>query len=122
MRGKKIQHLRIDTHENNKVMQHLILKNGFEKCGIIYVDDGSPRVAFEKNHLRKKMKKKIAQNPHMEEKDLKESDNNRCNRDSTYSDILRSKYEASDPNCNTFGCKRNFRYICALYFADSDYF
>lgn len=45
---KKIQHLRIDTHENNQVMQHLILKNGFEKCGIIYVDDGSPRVAFEK--------------------------------------------------------------------------
>lgn len=45
---KKIQHLRIDTHENNKVMQHLILKNGFEKCGVIYVDDGSPRVAFEK--------------------------------------------------------------------------
>lgn len=45
--GKK-KHLRIDTHENNKIMQHLILKNGFEKCGIIYVDDGSPRIAFEK--------------------------------------------------------------------------
>lgn len=44
----KIQHLRIDTHEKNQVMQHLILKNGFEKCGVIYVDGGSPRVAFEK--------------------------------------------------------------------------
>ena len=45
---EKIKHLRIDTHENNQVMQHLILKNGFEKCGIIYTDDGSPRIAFEK--------------------------------------------------------------------------
>jgi L-amino acid N-acyltransferase YncA/predicted GNAT family N-acyltransferase len=70
---EKIQHLRIDTHENNKVMQHLILKNGFEKCGIIYVDDGSPRVAFEKTS-KEEDEKKIAQNPHMEEKDLKESD------------------------------------------------
>ena len=44
----KIRHLRIDTHENNQVMQHLILKNGFEKCGIIFTDDGTPRIAFEK--------------------------------------------------------------------------
>lgn len=43
-----ISHLRIDTHENNKVMQHLIEKNGFWKCGIIYVADGSPRIAYEK--------------------------------------------------------------------------
>ncbi len=69
----KIQHLRIDTHENNKVMQHLILKNGFEKCGIIYVDDGSPRVAFEKTS-KEKDEKKIAQKPYMEEKDSRESD------------------------------------------------
>ena len=69
---EKIQHLRIDTHENNKVMQHLILKNGFEKCGIIYTDDGSPRIAFEKIS-KEKDEKKIAQNPHTEEKDLKES-------------------------------------------------
>ena len=33
----------IDTHEDNEVMQHLILKNGFEKRGIIYTDDGSPQ-------------------------------------------------------------------------------
>lgn len=38
----------IDTHEDNEVMQHLILKNGFEKRGIIYTDDGSPRFAYEK--------------------------------------------------------------------------
>lgn len=46
--NKKIKHLRIDTHRDNKVMQHLILKNGFQKCGIIYVADGSPRIAYEK--------------------------------------------------------------------------
>lgn len=46
--SEKIPHLRIDTHENNKVMQHLIEKNGFEKCGIIYVADGTPRIAYEK--------------------------------------------------------------------------
>ncbi len=45
---KQIQHLRIDTHSNNKIMQHLILKNGFIQCGIIYVEDGSSRIAYEK--------------------------------------------------------------------------
>ncbi|QIB70295.1 N-acetyltransferase [Aminipila butyrica] len=40
-------HLRIDTHFDNQVMQHLIVKNGFEKRGIIYVEDGSPRLAYE---------------------------------------------------------------------------
>lgn len=44
----KTNHLRIDTHKDNKIMQHLILKNGFQKCGIIHVSDGSPRIAYEK--------------------------------------------------------------------------
>lgn len=41
------RHLRIDTHADNHIMQRLILKNGFERRGIIHVEDGSPRVAFE---------------------------------------------------------------------------
>lgn len=45
---KKIKHLRIDTHNDNKIMQHVIEKNGFTKCGIIHVKDGSPRIAYEK--------------------------------------------------------------------------
>lgn len=45
---KKIPHLRIDTHKDNFVMQRAILKCGFEKCGIIYLSDGSPRIAYEK--------------------------------------------------------------------------
>ena len=40
--------LRCDTHDDNKVMQHVMKKNGFECCGRIYVEDGSPRVAFQK--------------------------------------------------------------------------
>ncbi|MBQ6494685.1 MAG: N-acetyltransferase [Bacilli bacterium] len=43
-----ISHIRVDTHENNKVMQHLLLKNGFKRCGIIYVEDKTPRIAYEK--------------------------------------------------------------------------
>ena len=39
--------IRIDTHHNNKIMQRQIEKNGFEKCGTIYVRDGSPRIAYQ---------------------------------------------------------------------------
>lgn len=41
------RHLRIDTHENNLPMQHLILKHGFSYCGIIYASDGTARLAYE---------------------------------------------------------------------------
>lgn len=44
----KISHLRIDTHNDNKIMQHVIVKNGFKRCGIIHVRDGSARIAYEK--------------------------------------------------------------------------
>ena len=46
--GEKCPHLRADTHEDNKIMQKVILKNGFQETGIIYVEDGTPRIAFEK--------------------------------------------------------------------------
>lgn len=38
--------IRVDTHANNATMQRQIEKNGFVKCGIIYVQDGSPRLAY----------------------------------------------------------------------------
>ena len=42
-------HLRIDTHGDNTVMQHLLKKLGFVHCGTIYVEeDNYPRLAFEK--------------------------------------------------------------------------
>lgn len=40
--------LKIDTHEDNLIMQHLVKKFGFIYCGIIYVADGSPRLAYQK--------------------------------------------------------------------------
>lgn len=39
--------LRIDTHQDNKTMQHLVEKSGFIRCGIIHLQDGSPRIAYQ---------------------------------------------------------------------------
>lgn len=39
--------LRIDTHEDNRVMRALIERSGFVRCGIIYVADGTPRIAYQ---------------------------------------------------------------------------
>lgn len=44
----KTANIRIDTHEDNKIMQHLLEKNGFTRCGIIYLENGSPRIAYHK--------------------------------------------------------------------------
>ena len=44
---QEIPHLRIDTHADNKPMQAAILSYGFTECGIIYVADGSPRLAYD---------------------------------------------------------------------------
>ncbi|MBQ9162212.1 MAG: GNAT family N-acetyltransferase [Clostridia bacterium] len=41
--------LRIDTHDGNVVMRRMLEKHGFEYCGIIYLQSGDPRVAYEKN-------------------------------------------------------------------------
>lgn len=40
--------LRCDTHQDNKVMQHVLEKNGFSRCGIIYLENGDPRIAYQK--------------------------------------------------------------------------
>ena len=42
------QSLRADTHADNKIMQHLLEQNGFTRCGVIHVADGSPRYAYQK--------------------------------------------------------------------------
>lgn len=42
-------HVRVDTHTDNKVVQSLLEKLGYERRGIIYVvEDNYPRFAYEK--------------------------------------------------------------------------
>lgn len=40
--------LRIDTHEDNYIMQNLLKKNGFCYCGVIICEDGTKRLAYQK--------------------------------------------------------------------------
>ncbi len=41
--------LRIDTHEDNLAMQKALEKNGFVRCGIIYIFNGDERIAYHKD-------------------------------------------------------------------------
>ena len=40
--------IRVDTHKDNKSMLKFIEKNGFQKCGIVYIRKTDERIAFEK--------------------------------------------------------------------------
>ena len=40
--------VRIDTHRDNIPMQKTLAKNGFEYCGIIYLQNGEERLAYQK--------------------------------------------------------------------------
>jgi RimJ/RimL family protein N-acetyltransferase len=40
--------IRIDTHESNARMRAVLKKQGFAECGTIYIEDGTPRIAFQK--------------------------------------------------------------------------
>ena len=40
--------LRIDTHSDNHIMQHLLARHGFTLCGTIYLASGSPRLAYQR--------------------------------------------------------------------------
>lgn len=44
-----IDNIRIDTHADNFPMLNGLQRLGFKKCGIIYISDGSPRIAFQKS-------------------------------------------------------------------------
>ena len=46
--ASRYAHLRIDTHRDNRIMQHLIEKHGFTYCGIIWLLDGTERLAYER--------------------------------------------------------------------------
>ena len=44
----KDPNIRIDTHRDNTIMQHNIVKCGFTYCGIIYLASGDERLAYQK--------------------------------------------------------------------------
>ncbi len=43
----KISNIKIDTHENNHTMQHVLEKNGFKKCGVVYLENGDVRTGYQ---------------------------------------------------------------------------
>ena len=43
-----VKSIKIDTHRDNLSMQKFLKKNGFEYCGIIFLEDGIERFAFER--------------------------------------------------------------------------
>lgn len=43
----RIDYLRIDTHKDNLAMQGAIEAFGFQKCGTIFVRDGTKRIAYD---------------------------------------------------------------------------
>ena len=44
----RCRNLRVDTHEDNRIMRHCIGKAGFRYCGIIHLPGGDPRLAYQK--------------------------------------------------------------------------
>jgi len=42
--------VRGDTHKYNDVMQNVFEKNGFKRCGIIYVENNTPRIAYQREN------------------------------------------------------------------------
>ena len=44
----KCGNVRIDTHRDNIPMQRALEKNGFTRCGIIYLANGDERIAYQR--------------------------------------------------------------------------
>ena len=40
--------IRIDTHKDNRIMQHNLAKYGFTYCGIIHIASGAERLAYQR--------------------------------------------------------------------------
>lgn len=45
---RNIFSIKVDTHEKNESMKKMLINNGFIYCGVIYLENGSKRIAFEK--------------------------------------------------------------------------
>ena len=46
--AERYAHIRIDTHRDNRIMRHLIESAGFTYCGVIWLPDGTERLAYER--------------------------------------------------------------------------
>lgn len=46
--AQRCSYLRIDTHAANLPMQAAVEREGFHRCGIIYIADGSARIAYDR--------------------------------------------------------------------------
>lgn len=44
----KCRNIRIDTHRDNTIMQHVVTQYGFSYCGIIFLANGEERLAYQK--------------------------------------------------------------------------
>jgi len=45
---EQCHNLKVDTHRDNHIMQHVLLKSGFKYCGIIYLLSGAERFAYQR--------------------------------------------------------------------------
>ena len=45
---RRFPNLKIDTHRDNIPMQKCLSRAGFEYCGVVYLPDGSERLAYQK--------------------------------------------------------------------------
>lgn len=46
--AQRESNIRIDTHRDNRIMQHLMDNHGFTYCGIIYLLSGDERLAYQR--------------------------------------------------------------------------
>ena len=49
--ASQIDNLRIDTHRDNYVMQNFVKKNGLSYCGIIHLENGDERLAYQRRKV-----------------------------------------------------------------------
>ena len=63
---EQCRNLRIDTHRDNYVMQRLLEKNGFVRCGLIDLREGGERIAYQKCRTAPETLQKNMEKPRQE--------------------------------------------------------
>lgn len=51
---RQTDNLRIDTHRDNRIMRHCLTRYGFRYCGIIYLQNGDERLAYQRLKTEKR--------------------------------------------------------------------